>query len=62
MGAASPGWYPDPSDGGKRRYWDGHAWDDAIPAPVKPPGQESTAQYNIRGTGHVAKLRLDLSV
>lgn len=27
----APGWYPDPSDPGKRIYWDGTAW--STPAP-----------------------------
>lgn len=34
-----PGWYPDPAGPGGRRYWDGYAWHDAIPArpgPVTP--------------------------
>lgn len=29
----APGWYPDPSDPGKRIYWDGSAWS----GPVRPP-------------------------
>jgi hypothetical protein len=28
------GWYPDPSDGSRRRYWDGHTW-----GPVEPTDQ-----------------------
>jgi len=31
----APGWYPDPSDAGKRIYWDGSAWS----GPVLPAGQ-----------------------
>lgn len=35
-----PGWYPDPAGGPTRRYWDGNAWYDGIPAaprrPIKP--------------------------
>ncbi|MGO9157996.1 DUF2510 domain-containing protein, partial [Mycobacterium sp.] len=27
----APGWYPDPSDPGRRIYWDGTAW--STPAP-----------------------------
>ena len=25
------GWYPDPSDASRRRYWDGHTWGPAEP-------------------------------
>jgi hypothetical protein len=35
--APPPGWYPDPSDGSRRRYWDGHAWGPAEPASQPPP-------------------------
>jgi hypothetical protein len=27
----APGWYPDPSDAGKRMYWDGTAWNGPPP-------------------------------
>lgn len=29
-----PGWYPDPSDPGKRIYWDGTAWS-GLPSPTE---------------------------
>jgi FtsH-binding integral membrane protein len=32
-----PGWYPDPAGGPTRRYWDGNAWYDGIPAPPRRP-------------------------
>jgi hypothetical protein len=34
---AAPGWYPDPGDPGRRRFWDGSAWtDQAAPAEEAP--------------------------
>lgn len=36
---AEPGWYPDPAGGPTRRYWDGNAWYDGIPAGPKQPLQ-----------------------
>ena len=30
-GSPPPGWYPDPADASRRRYWDGSAW-----PPVRP--------------------------
>lgn len=27
--SAAPGWYPDPQDPDRARYWDGHSWADA---------------------------------
>lgn len=32
-----PGWYPDPAGGPTRRYWDGNAWYDGIPAGPRQP-------------------------
>lgn len=29
---ASPGWYPDPFGGPKKKFWDGQQWHDGIPA------------------------------
>lgn len=35
---ASPGWYPDPSGGSQKRYWDGSYWHAAVPVqPGRPP-------------------------
>ncbi|MEI7683361.1 MAG: DUF4190 domain-containing protein [Candidatus Saccharibacteria bacterium] len=31
---AAPGWYPDPNDASKNRYWDGDAWQDAATSPT----------------------------
>lgn len=33
-----PGWYPDAT--GTRRYWDGTAWHDGVPAAPKPPRRQ----------------------
>lgn len=34
---AAPGWYPDPGDPGRRRFWDGAAWtDQTAPAEEAP--------------------------
>lgn len=44
MGEAprAPGWYPDPT--GRRRYWDGWAWHDAVPARPGPVPPQVPAQ------------------
>lgn len=31
------GWYPDPNDATRDRYWDGQDWRDARPRPPAPP-------------------------
>ena len=36
MNTAPPGWYPDPSQGGRIRYWNGAMWSDAQPATAAP--------------------------
>ena len=46
-GAPPPGWYPDPSDPGLARYWDGEQWTEftgprkAAPPAEPPPLDES---------------------
>lgn len=35
----APGWYPDPSDPGRRIYWDGTAWS----GPAQPAGATNVA-------------------
>ncbi|MGD1172156.1 DUF2510 domain-containing protein [Mycobacterium seoulense] len=39
----SPGWYPDPSTPGKRRYWDGIAWGAVAPSEVDKSNSGKTA-------------------
>lgn len=59
-GNAAPGWYPDPSGGPGRRYWDGSAWHDAVPArpgvPTagKPPRKISTKALLIAAAVFIA--------
>lgn len=59
-GNAAPGWYPDPSGGPGRRYWDGAAWHDAVPAhpgvPTagKPPRKISTKALLIAAAVFIA--------
>ncbi len=41
---APAGWYPDPSDDGVVRYWDGTQWSDLAAAPTQPlPVAQSTS-------------------
>ena len=37
MNTAAPGWYPDPTQGGRIRYWDGTSWMDAQPTTTPTP-------------------------
>lgn len=62
--APIPGWYDDPRDAGRLRYWDGEGWTEHVtprqqaPAiaqwsyPGAPPGQEQTWHY---GTSQTAQ-------
>lgn len=38
-----PGWYPDQNGGSGKKYWDGQAWHDAIPAAPPAPRANQTA-------------------
>lgn len=35
---AEPGWYPDPTNVGQQRYWDGTTWTGQIAPAKKRPG------------------------
>ena len=36
MSGASPGWYPDPTDAGRWRWYDGQAWTEHVSSPPAP--------------------------
>ena len=41
---AAPGWYPDPGDPGRRRFWDGTAWTDQTMPTEEAPHPTATDQ------------------
>ena len=48
--AVPAGWYPDPNDKARQRYWDGAAWGPLAPAPTSPRSSEpATIQRQGRG-------------
>lgn len=51
------GWYPDPAGGPGRKYWDGVAWHDAVPA---HPGAERKSSATVKVVVAVAALILGL--
>jgi hypothetical protein len=56
---ARPGWYPDPSGAPGKRYWDGYAWHDAVPArpgPVAPKPPTNWKALGIMGGAVVALI------
>lgn len=59
-GAPGAGWYPDPTGGPGRKYWDGMAWHDAVPVrpgvPTvgKPPRKISTKALLIAAAVFIA--------
>ena len=40
---AAPGWYPDPSNPGKRIYWDGARWGEPVGVPDDSNKNKKTA-------------------
>lgn len=61
--AAPPGWYPDPLDAGRERYWDSLTWSrevrDRAPGSVSPAGQSGAGGLGAR---LVARILDDLIV
>jgi hypothetical protein len=56
-GSPAPGWYPDPSDPGQQRWWDGTQWTDQTMPTVgssQPAGQVSTWGQATPSTGGMA--------
>lgn len=63
------GWYDDPRDASRLRYWDGDAWTEHLtpnpqaPAaaqwsyPAAPPAQQQTWQYGTAGAAHLPGIR-----
>jgi hypothetical protein len=47
--APQAGWYPDPSDGSRRRYWDGYTWGFAEPVWQPPPPSAPPLRKKRRG-------------
>jgi Protein of unknown function (DUF2510) len=55
QGPPSEGWYPDPQDGARLRYWDGEAWTDwtddlwhqaTSEPPSKPDAEQAAAPHS----------------
>lgn len=46
--APKPGWYPDPSDASRRRYWDGQTWGPTEPTD-QPPAAHAPPKKKRRG-------------
>lgn len=56
MDYSSPaGWYPDPDDSGKQRFWDGRQWTDAVAAAV-PTGPPPDATRNWAVAAHLSAV------
>jgi hypothetical protein len=43
MSTPMPGWYPDPEDPGRQRFWDGQQWTDARAFPASDVGATQPA-------------------
>lgn len=43
MSTPMPGWYPDPEDPGRQRFWDGQQWTDARAYPASEVGATQPA-------------------
>lgn len=52
QGSTPAGWYPDPQDPARERYWDGSAWSEATqPAANTAPPPPPTGAYGAPGYG-----------
>ena len=51
-GSPTPGWYPDPQDDRRQRWWDGGAWTEHVQAPAAPgPPAGTDASGSSQSTG-----------
>jgi hypothetical protein len=56
--ATSPGWYPDPSDALKTRYWDGVRWTDQVGEALAVPSTPATLAEADKPASRLVKGRL----
>ena len=68
---SAPGWYPDPSDPSRQRYFDGKAWTEnyapfGAPTPgIRQPAKPGKQQWNwkwIAGVGAAAVVLIAIAI